>query len=117
VWLAFKLPLCGFVTRPGYVDMAVEPLFPLIVPPLLLHLKWPARHWLIVVVDVWSCVVLCVTEKKSAQTSEGMKVVLIEFLATNRHNDVLLILAWLIKNEPLDKARACAVFAWAKQGW
>ncbi|ELR11206.1 uncharacterized protein ACA1_389170 [Acanthamoeba castellanii str. Neff] len=46
-----------------------------------------------------------------------MKVVLIEFLATNRHNDVLLILAWLIKNEPLDKARACAVFAWAKQGW
>jgi hypothetical protein len=47
-----------------------------------------------------------------------MKVVLIEFLATNRHYDVLLpFFAWLIKNEPLDKARACAVFAWAKQGW
>lgn len=55
---------------------------------------------------------------KSAQTSEAMKVVLIEFLATNQRDDVLLsFFVWLIKTEPLDKARACAVFAWAKQGW
>lgn len=119
VRLAFKLRLCGFGNRPC-VDLAlVKPLFSLIVPTSLSLLpnpsKWPARYWLIIVVCRVSC---CVTEKKSAQTSEAMKVVLIEFLATNQRDDVLLsFFVWLIKTEPLDKARACAVFAWAKQGW
>jgi hypothetical protein len=51
-----------------------------------------------------------------------MKIALIEFLATcckqNLNRPRLLpLMVWLIKNEQLDKARACAVFAWANQRW